>query len=78
MNPARSAISAWRGTSGALGTALDTADGLVEPLRAAARGLYRSGRRLPDTVREAPLTALALAVAAGALATFLFVRRNRR
>jgi hypothetical protein len=29
-------------------------------------------------VREAPLTALALAVAAGALATFLFVRRNRR
>lgn len=78
MNPARSAISAWRSTSGALGTALETAEGLVEPLRAAGRGLYRSGRRLPNRVREAPLTALGLAVVAGALATFLFVRRNRR
>lgn len=78
MNSARTAISAWRAASGALGTARETADGLVGPLRAAGRGLYQSGRRLPEMVREAPLTALGLAAAAGALAAFLFVRRNRR
>jgi hypothetical protein len=69
---------AGRSLSGALGTAIGTADGLAEPLRAASRGLWRSGRRLPSLVRRSPLAAVGIAAAAGALATFIFVSRNGR
>jgi hypothetical protein len=70
----RMATSAWRSASSAVGAA----DGLLDPLRAAGRGLYRTGRRVPKLVRGAPLTALGLAAVAGAFATMLFVHRNRR